>query len=57
VQASPRQIYLRRQFHASVVANKTIPYKLADIGEGIAEAEVLQWYVHVPSAAPWFIDL
>uniref|UniRef100_M4B474 Dihydrolipoamide acetyltransferase component of pyruvate dehydrogenase complex n=1 Tax=Hyaloperonospora arabidopsidis (strain Emoy2) TaxID=559515 RepID=M4B474_HYAAE len=36
----------RRGFHAGVVtALPEIPFKLADIGEGIAEVEVLQWFV------------
>lgn len=33
----------RRHFGATAAAWKNIHYKLADIGEGIAEAEVLQW--------------
>ncbi|KAE9355595.1 Lipoamide acyltransferase component of branched-chain alpha-keto acid dehydrogenase complex [Phytophthora fragariae] len=36
----------RRGFHTgAVVAFPEIPFKLADIGEGIAEVEVLQWFV------------
>ncbi|ETK92490.1 hypothetical protein F441_04276 [Phytophthora nicotianae CJ01A1] len=36
----------RRGFHTSAVtAFPEIPFKLADIGEGIAEVEVLQWFV------------
>ncbi|KAK1945015.1 Lipoamide acyltransferase component of branched-chain alpha-keto acid dehydrogenase complex [Phytophthora citrophthora] len=36
----------RRSFHAGAVAAfPEIPFKLADIGEGIAEVEVLQWFV------------
>ncbi|EGZ15833.1 hypothetical protein PHYSODRAFT_334040 [Phytophthora sojae] len=36
----------RRGFHAgAVTAFPEIPFKLADIGEGIAEVEVLQWFV------------
>ncbi|CAI5745068.1 unnamed protein product [Peronospora destructor] len=36
----------RRSFHAGVVTRfLEIPFKLADIGEGIAEVEVLQWFV------------
>ncbi|DAZ94802.1 TPA: hypothetical protein N0F65_002415 [Lagenidium giganteum] len=35
-----------RSFHrGSVQAFPEIPFKLADIGEGIAEVEVLQWFV------------
>ncbi|KAF1334841.1 Lipoamide acyltransferase component of branched-chain alpha-keto acid dehydrogenase complex, partial [Globisporangium splendens] len=37
---------LVRSFHrSSVAAFPEIPFKLADIGEGIAEVEVLQWFV------------
>lgn len=37
---------LVRDFHRSCVAAfPEIPFKLADIGEGIAEVEVLQWFV------------
>lgn len=37
---------LRRNFHRSAVAAfPEIPFKLADIGEGIAEVEVLQWFI------------
>lgn len=36
----------RRLFRASAVAGfPEIPFKLADIGEGIAEVELLQWFV------------
>ncbi|EEY57866.1 lipoamide acyltransferase component of branched-chain alpha-keto acid dehydrogenase complex, putative [Phytophthora infestans T30-4] len=36
----------RRGFHAgAVTAFPEVPFKLADIGEGIAEVEVLQWFV------------
>ncbi|OWZ21499.1 Lipoamide acyltransferase component of branched-chain alpha-keto acid dehydrogenase complex [Phytophthora megakarya] len=35
-----------RGFHSSAVAAfPEVPFKLADIGEGIAEVEVLQWFV------------
>jgi 2-oxoisovalerate dehydrogenase E2 component (dihydrolipoyl transacylase) len=41
-----RVAFSRRNFHASVItAFPEIPFKLADIGEGIAEVEVLQWFV------------
>lgn len=41
----------RRHFGSSAVACKAIGYKLADIGEGIAEAEVLQWYAWLAQVA------
>ncbi|UIZ23036.1 hypothetical protein KXD40_003814 [Peronospora effusa] len=36
----------RRGFHTGIVTSfPEIPFRLADIGEGIAEVEVLQWFV------------
>lgn len=35
----------QRSLHASAVAAKLVPFKLPDIGEGIAEVEVLAWSV------------
>ena len=34
-----------RALHSTRAASGVVPYKLTDIGEGIAEAEVLQWFV------------
>ena len=34
-----------RHFHSSVQLNALIPFKLSDIGEGIAEVEVITWHV------------
>ncbi|KAJ2641635.1 hypothetical protein GGF44_002031, partial [Coemansia sp. RSA 1694] len=34
-----------RSFHASASTNKIVAYKLADIGEGITECEIIQWFV------------
>ncbi|KAK3816431.1 MAG: 2-oxoacid dehydrogenases acyltransferase-domain-containing protein [Benniella sp.] len=33
------------RFHASAIANAKVPFLLADIGEGITECEVIQWFV------------
>ncbi|KAI7816607.1 2-oxoacid dehydrogenases acyltransferase-domain-containing protein [Gamsiella multidivaricata] len=33
------------RFHASALANAKVPFMLADIGEGITECEVIQWFV------------
>jgi hypothetical protein len=33
----------RRGLRATPVLNKLIPFKLADIGEGITEVEIIQW--------------
>eukprot|EP00123_Amoebidium_parasiticum_P012105 comp21122_c0_seq1/m.28547 comp21122_c0_seq1/g.28547 ORF comp21122_c0_seq1/g.28547 comp21122_c0_seq1/m.28547 type:complete len:506 (-) comp21122_c0_seq1:45-1562(-) len=46
-QAAGLSLFLTRSFHSSPAWQKVIQYKLADIGEGIAEAEVLQWFVDV----------
>jgi hypothetical protein len=36
----------RRSLHATnTLSQPVIPFKLADIGEGIAEVEVLQWFI------------
>lgn len=34
-----------RLVHTSAAVEKVIPYLLTDIGEGNAEAEILEWYV------------
>ncbi|KAG0196999.1 hypothetical protein BGX28_009488 [Mortierella sp. GBA30] len=34
-----------QRFHASALANAKVPFMLADIGEGITECEVIQWFV------------
>jgi 2-oxoisovalerate dehydrogenase E2 component (dihydrolipoyl transacylase) len=36
----------RKHFHATPRAQKVVSFKLADIGEGIAEVEVLNWFVN-----------
>ncbi|KAF2264508.1 hypothetical protein CC78DRAFT_516695 [Lojkania enalia] len=40
----PRQ-HVRRQFHNSPNLKVVKPYLLADIGEGITECQVIQWFV------------
>ena len=39
------RVSLRRFFHGSSRPLKVIPFNLPDIGEGIAEVEVLAWHV------------
>lgn len=34
-----------RLFHKSAILRKLIPFKLADIGEGITEVQIIQWHV------------
>jgi hypothetical protein len=36
-----------RGFHASRIIGANFPFKLHDIGEGIAEVELVKWYVEV----------
>lgn len=36
---------LRRNIHASSIFHVVKPFLLADIGEGIAEVELMAWYV------------
>ncbi len=40
-----RRFLLLRHFHGSPFVRGIIPFKLSDIGEGIAEVEVLTWHV------------
>eukprot|EP00730_Choanoeca_flexa_P017975 TRINITY_DN8715_c0_g1_i4.p3 TRINITY_DN8715_c0_g1~~TRINITY_DN8715_c0_g1_i4.p3 ORF type:complete len:186 (+),score=39.37 TRINITY_DN8715_c0_g1_i4:154-711(+) len=40
--ASRQQV---RSLHAAIAAAKKVDFLLADVGEGIAEVEVLQWHV------------
>ncbi|KAF9978863.1 hypothetical protein BGZ73_008864 [Actinomortierella ambigua] len=35
------------RFHSSAISNAKVPFLLADIGEGITECEVIQWFVKV----------
>ncbi|KAG0243402.1 hypothetical protein BGW41_002291 [Actinomortierella wolfii] len=35
------------RFHCSAISNAKVPFLLADIGEGITECEVIQWFVKV----------
>jgi len=39
--------YHQRGFHASRIIQANFPFKLHDIGEGIAEVELVKWYVEV----------
>lgn len=38
---------LKPRFNAAAALSTVIPFKLADIGEGIAEVELLKWFVKV----------
>ncbi|KAF1797434.1 2-oxoacid dehydrogenases acyltransferase-domain-containing protein [Mucor lusitanicus] len=43
-----------RSFHAAVAREATKPFLLADIGEGITECEVIQWFVEPGSTVAEF---
>ena len=35
----------KHRYHASTALNGKVEFMLADIGEGIAEVEVMQWFI------------
>ncbi|GBC04192.1 hypothetical protein RclHR1_05560012 [Rhizophagus clarus] len=39
--------YYVRDFHSSYPNNAVVPFLLADIGEGITECEIVQWFVQL----------
>ncbi|KAK0416113.1 hypothetical protein QR680_012301 [Steinernema hermaphroditum] len=42
---APRLISVRRLHASSLLNGPLVPFKLADIGEGIAEVQVKEWYI------------
>ena len=38
---------MKREFHCSSPTRAVIPFILTDVGEGIAECEVLKWFIKV----------
>ena len=47
-QAIPSSLGIRlRTFHTTRILGANFPFKLHDIGEGIAEVELVKWYVEV----------
>ena len=47
----------RRRLHTSPVSSGMLQFKLPDIGEGIAEVEMLKWHVEVGQKVDHFDDL
>jgi 2-oxoisovalerate dehydrogenase E2 component (dihydrolipoyl transacylase) len=46
-----------REIHHTAVRNGVVGFKLADIGEGIAEVEVLEWFVKPGDTVAQFDNL
>ncbi|KAL0078207.1 2-oxoacid dehydrogenases acyltransferase-domain-containing protein [Phycomyces blakesleeanus] len=44
----------RRSFHSSILSRAKQPFLLADIGEGIREVEIIQWFVQPGSVVEEF---
>ncbi|CAB3243704.1 unnamed protein product [Arctia plantaginis] len=47
----------RRKFHTSQTANKVVAFKLSDIGEGIREVVVKEWFVKVGDKVQQFDNI
>ncbi|RVE42026.1 hypothetical protein evm_013330 [Chilo suppressalis] len=46
-----------RQFHTSVTAHKTVAFNLSDIGEGIREVVIKEWFVKVGDKVQQFDNI